>query len=200
MPKAIRNCFHKKLSFAKLFEAYKRARKNKVYKDEVIKFELNLENFLTNLENSIRTKKYHLGKYFSFKVYEPKERIINALPFVDRIVHQWYIEEFIKPFIVPKFIPTSFACLKNKGTHKAVYQVQKYMRIYQRQENNFWVLKCDIAKFFYSIDPHILFKIMQKYIKDKDLLDLTKTLIFDGKTNNNEPRHSYWKLYFPILC
>ena len=39
--------------------------------------------------------KYTIGKYFAFKVYEPKEKVINALPYVDRIVHQWYVEEFI---------------------------------------------------------------------------------------------------------
>lgn len=200
MPKTIRNCFYQKLSFSKLMSAYKRARKNKVYKDEVIKFEFNLENNITNLENNIRNKKYRLGQYFSFKIYEPKERIICALPFIDRIVHQWYVEEFIKPYIVPKFISTSFACLKDKGTHKAVCQVQKYMRIYQRTQNNFWILKCDISKFFYSIDPAILFKIMKKYIKDKDLLDFTKIIIFDRKTNINELRYSYWKLYFSIFC
>ena len=200
MPKTIRNCFYQKLTFKKLLAAYKRAQKNKVYKDEVIKFELNLENNLTNLENNIRNKKYHLGKYYSFKVYEPKERIINALPFIDRIVHQWYVEEFIKPFIVPKFVYTSFACLKNKGTHKAVYQVQKYMQMYQKQKSNFWILKCDIAKFFYTISPQILFQIMKKYIKDKDLLEFTQILIFDGKSNINEVRHSNWKLYFTIFC
>ncbi len=200
MPKTIRNCFYQKLTFKKLLAAYKRARKNKVYKDEVIKFELNLENNITNLENNIRNKKYHLGKYYSFKVYEPKERIINALPFIDRIVHQWYVEEFIKPFIVPKFVYTSFACLKNKGTHKAVYQVQKYMQIYQKQKNNFWILKCDISKFFYTINPQILFQIMKKYIQDKDLLEFTKILIFDGKSSLNEIRYSNWKLYFTIFC
>ena len=190
-----------------MLAAYKRAQKNKVYKDEVIKFELNLENNITNLENNItnlenniRNKKYHLGKYYSFKVYEPKERIINALPFIDRIVHQWYVEEFIKPFIVPKFVYTSFACLKNKGTHKAVYQVQKYMQIYQKQKNNFWILKCDIFKFFYTINPQILFQIMKKYIQDKDLLEFTKILIFDGKSSLNEIRYSNWKLYFTIFC
>ncbi len=180
MPKKIGNCFYKNLTFEKFLSAYKRAKKNKVYKDEVIKFEFNLENNLINLINNIKNKKYHLGNYYSFKVYEPKERVINALPFVDRIVHQWYVEEFIKPFIVPKFINTSYACLKNKGTHKAVEQTQKFMQICKRNFGDFWILKCDISKFFYNIDPNILYNILKKYIKDTDLLDFTKILIFEG--------------------
>src|SRR5574344_1082784 len=140
MPKKIKNCFDKNLTFEKLIQAHNRARIHKTYKKEVIKFELNLENNITNLLNNIKNNKYHLGEYYAFKVYEPKERIINALPYIDRIVHQWYVEEFIKPYIVPKFIRTSFACLKNKGTHKAVTTVQKQLQIFQRENSSFWIL------------------------------------------------------------
>ena len=56
MPKKIKNCFYKNLTFVKLLEAHKRARNHKTYKEEVIKFEINLENNLINLL-------YHLGFY-----------------------------------------------------------------------------------------------------------------------------------------
>ena len=192
MPKKIRNCFYKNLTFEKMLTAHKRARKNKAFKKEVILFEMNLENNIINLINSIKSGKYHLGEYRTFKIYEPKERIIKALPYVDRVVHQWYVEEFIKPYIVPRFVDTSFACLTDKGTHKAVEQVEKYMRIYKRNNENFWILKCDISKYFYSINPHILYKILQKYISDKKLLEFTKLLIFDSRGTVRELRHSYW--------
>lgn len=180
MPKKIKNSFYQNLTFDKMLAAYKRARKHKAYKNEVIKFEFNLENNLTNLINNLKNKTYKLGKYFTFKVYEPKERFIQALPYKDRIVHQWYVEEFIKPNIVPKFIDTSFACLKEKGTHKAVETVQHHMQIMKRNCGDFWILKCDIRKFFYSIHPATLFNIMKKYISDPDLLYLTQILIFNG--------------------
>ena len=186
MPKKIKNCFYQKLTFHKLLEAHYRARIHKTYKKEVINFEINLENNLINLLNNIKDKKYHLGNYHSFTIYEPKERIIKSLPYRDRIVHQWYVEEFIKPYIVPKFINNSYACLKNKGTHKAVEEVQSQLRKYKRNFGNFWILKCDIKKFFYSIDPFILYDIMTKYIKDKDLLSFTKLLIFDGRCSNDK--------------
>jgi len=116
MPKKISNVFYQNLTFDKLMSAHKRARNHKTYKKEVIEFELNLENNITNLLNNLKNKKYHLGAYHTFKIYEPKERIIEALPYVDRIVHQWYVEEFIKPYIVPKFIDTTYACLSRKGS------------------------------------------------------------------------------------
>ncbi len=183
MPKKIKNCFDKNLTFDKLLQAHKRARLHKTYKREVIRFELDLENNIYNLLNNIKSGRYRLGKYYEFKIYEPKERIINALPYVDRIVHQWYVEEFIKPYIVPKFINTTFACLKDKGTHKAVEEVQRQIRKYHRKYDSFWILKCDISKFFYSIDPDVLYEIMKKYIADKKLLKFTHLLIFDNRPN-----------------
>lgn len=199
MPKKIKNLFFEKLTFEKLMQAHYRAKKHKTYKNEVIKYELNLENNITNLCNNLADGSYRLGKYFTFKVFEPKERNIQALPYKDRIVHQWYVEEFIKPYIVPKFISTTFACLTDKGTHKAVCEVQRQMRIFKRNFGDFWILKCDIKKFFYSINPCILFDIMKKYISDSNLLNLTQILIFNGAINPNQvgiPIGNYTSQFF----
>lgn len=46
MPKTIRNQFYKNLTFEKLLQAHFRSRKHKAYKNEVVKFEFNLENNL----------------------------------------------------------------------------------------------------------------------------------------------------------
>lgn len=199
MPKKIKNLFYQNLTFDKMLAAHKRARKHKAYKNEVIKFEFNLENNLINLINNLKNHTYKLGKYFTFKVYEPKERNIQALPYKDRIVHQWYVEEFIKPYIVPRFINTTFACLENKGTHKAVETVQDHMQIMKRNYDNFWILKCDIKKFFYNIHPYTLFNIMKKYISDKDLLHLTQILIFNGPIDDTKvgiPIGNYTSQFF----
>ena len=199
MPKKIKNSLHQNLTFEKMLQAHYRARKHKTYKNEVIQFEMNLENNIVNIINQLKSQTYRLGKYFTFKVYEPKEREIKALPYKDRIVHQWYVEEFIKPYILPRFINTTFACITDKGTHKAVEEVQRQMRIFKRNFGDFWILKCDIKKFFYSINPVILFDIMKKYISDKDILYLTQILIFNGPINNKQlgiPIGNYTSQFF----
>ena len=66
MPKKIKNCFYKNLTFEKLLEAHFRARVHKSYKNEVIKFELNLENNIINLLNKLKNKKYHCKPYNTF--------------------------------------------------------------------------------------------------------------------------------------
>lgn len=180
MCKKIKKIFLRNLTFEKFLEAEKRARKNKTSKTEIIKYQINLENNLINLINKIKNGSYSLGKYREFTVKEPKQRIIKSLPYEDRIVHQWYVEEFIKPYIMPKFIYSNCACIPNKGTHFAVDIMQKYIKKYNKIYKEPWVLKCDISKFFYSIDQEILYQIMNKYIDDKMILDITSKFIFDN--------------------
>ena len=181
MPKKIRNVFYKNLTFQKFVEAHNRAKKNKMFKNEVLTFDLNLESNIITIIRSIKNNTYKVGQYHSFTVYEPKERIIQSLPYRDRVVHQWYVEEFIKPYIMPKFINTSFACLPNKGTHKAVDSVQEMMRKYSKNYPDYYILKCDIKKYFYSIDSIVLFDILKNYIEDKALLRFTSKILFDNR-------------------
>lgn len=127
---------------------------------------------------------------------EPKERIIRKLEYKDRIVHQWYIYEFIKPYFVPRFIYDSYACIDNKGTHKAIYRLQKFMRIMKREYINYYVIKCDIRKFFYNINTEILFDILGKYIDDKYLLEFTRKLIYENNDEDGLPIGNYTSQYF----
>lgn len=136
------------------------------------------------------------GIYRQFKVYEPKERIILSLPFRDRVFHQWYVEEFIKPIFMTKFIKDTYACIPNRGLHGAVYRFQYFMNRKYKENPNFYIIKFDISKFFYSIDKKILYKIISRRIKDKMFLNCTKRLIFDGTALGIPIR----KLYFTILC
>ena len=124
MPKTIRNKYDDAVSFNKLLEAHKKARKGKREKKNVIKFELELESELLDLEKQLRNGTYRHGKYYTFKIYEPKERTIMASEYKDRVVHQWYVENFIKPYFVSQFINTTYACIEGRGMHKASRDVQ----------------------------------------------------------------------------
>lgn len=181
MSKTIKKSFYDKLTMEKLYEAHLRAKKNKTLKQEVLVYEMDLESNLYNLLRSIKNKTYKTGKYRVFTIYEPKERIIKSLPYNDRIVHQWYVEEFIKPYFMPRFIKDTYACISNRGMHKAVLTTQKYMRIMKHKYENYYILKCDIRKYFYTIDKDILFDILKKHISDKDLLEFSKVLIYDDE-------------------
>lgn len=195
MSKTIKKSFYQKLTFEKILEAHYRAVKNKRNKTEIFLYELDLENNIINLIEDIKNKKYHLGKYREFKVYEPKERLIKSLPYRDRIVHQWYIEEFIKPFFTKRFIKDSYACIENRGSHKAALQTQKYMRIMKQKYGSYYILKCDIKKYFYNINKKILLTILERKISDKELLNFTKVLLEDNE-EIGIPIGNYTSQYF----
>lgn len=196
MSKTIKKCFNEKLTFEKLLEAHKRASKVKNNSCEVIKFNIDLETNIINLLNDIKNDNYKQGKYREFMVYEPKKRLIKSLPYRDRIVQQWYIEEFIKPFFLKRFIIDNYACIENKGTHKAVYKLQDYMKKYQKKENNYYILKCDVKKFFYNIDKEILFDILEKRIADKKLNKFTKKIIYSDSDRIGIPIGNYSSQFF----
>ena len=196
VPKRIDNVFDKKIKFTNIFNAYKRASDGKHSNKEVILYELDLATNLVNLLKEIYSGTYKQGIYRRFVIYEPKERIILALPFKDRVIHQWYVEEFIKPIFVPKMIVDSYACLEEKGVHKASKKMQYYMKKSYKENPDFYILKCDVAKFFYSIDKQRLFNIIKRYVKDKKFLDLTKKIIFDGTGKKGIPIGNYTSQYF----
>lgn len=183
MSKTMKRCYYDKLTFENLYKAYKRACKNKRKKKEVINFELNLETNLIRIYNDLYNLTYTPSRYRTFTIHEPKERIINALPFYDRVIHQFYVEEFIKPFYVKRFIQDTYACIENRGTHAAVLKLQFYLNNKYIENNNFYVLKCDIKKFFFNINKDILFNILQKNSKDKYFLKLSKIIIYSFKEN-----------------
>lgn len=196
MPKSLKNIFDSKLDYIYFYQAHLRASTNKRNKREVIAFEIDLETNIMNLYRSIKNGTYKMGDYHEFIVREPKVQVIKSLPYIDRIVHQWYVEEFIIPFMVPKFIKDSYACIKDRGTHKAVENLQKYMRIMKRKYGHYYILKCDIQKYFYSVNKNILYSILERYIKDKKLLEFTKKLIYDDGSLKGIPIGNYTSQYF----
>ena len=196
MSKTIKNCFYKKLTFENLLKAHIRAGLNKTNRYELLKFNIDLETNITSILHSLKNGTYKLGKYKIFTIYEPKERIIKCLPYKDRIVQQWYIYEFIKPYIIPRLINNTCACIDNKGTHYAVKLTQKYMRIMKREYGEYYVLKLDIKKYFYNINKDILYDIISDYISDKLLLDLTKKFIYDNDDLVSIPIGNYTSQYF----
>lgn len=195
MSRTLRRCFYEHLTFAEMLVAHERARTNKTSRLEVMNFEFNLECNIVNLIRAIKLGRYQVGAYREFTIYEPKERIIKALPYRDRVVHQWYIHAFIKPYYEVRFIKDTYACIEGRGTHQAVKTLQKYLSSMELKVGTYYILKMDISKFFYHIDHNILLRILNKRIKDKQLLAFTKVLLNDGE-GVGIPIGNYTSQYF----
>jgi retron-type reverse transcriptase len=142
-------------------------------------FNLNLENELLRLQSELKTKTYRIGAYKCFDIYDPKKRLISALPYRDRVV-QHALCNVIEPIFDGSIIFDSYACRKGKGSHSAVDRFAQYCR------KNKYVLKCDVKGYFAAIDHDILFAMIKKKIKDHEALWLIK-LILDSTPSPGIP-------------
>lgn len=183
--KTFNNLYEKIYDFDNLFAAYKMARKNKRFKDEVMQFTLQLEDNLIEIHNELVYESYQPGRYREFLVREPKERLVLALPFKDRVVHQ-AICRVIEPIFDRTFIYDTYACRKNKGVLAGVKRLWYFLNKMQTNNNNVYCLKMDVKKYFYSIDHDILKRLVRRKIRCKRTLSLLD-IIIDSTDNPGIP-------------
>ena len=195
MAKTYNNLFDKALTFSSLLEAHKKARRGKRFRDEVIRFEMDLEGNLLALARELKTGTYKPSEYNEFYVYEPKKRLIRAAPYRDRVVHQWYVINFIKPIFGPRFIHDSYACLDGKGMHRATQRAQEFLRMAEAHWEAPYIVKADVKKFFFNVDHDTLYGIVTRKIVDPKVLWLTK-VILESVENPGIPVGSYTSQYF----
>lgn len=147
-------------------------------KRDVHDFSFCLMDNLFILCGDIANYKYRHGGYQAFKINDPKPRVIHKASVRDRILHR-AVYRILYPFFERIFISDSFSCRNNKGTHSAIRRFNHFGRIVSKNNTKTcWVLKCDIRKFFASIDQQILLKILRKYIADENIVNLLEKIIF----------------------
>lgn len=171
-------------SFDNLLLAAKNACKGKRYQPKVSRFHLFLEQELFGLQRELREKSYRPGPYKTFTIHDPKERLISAAPYRDRVVHH-ALCNLIEPLFDRTFVHDTYANRKGKGTHRAILRYQEFARRYA------YVLKCDIRKFFPSLDHAILKEEIRWKIACPDTLWLIDLII--DHSNPQEPH----AVYFP---
>ena len=165
MPKTVRNKFYENLTYEKLLEAHIKSRKGKGYRKEIILFNLKQEEYIMYLLEKLKNKTYKHGGYTTFYISEPKVRKIEKSRYIDRIVHRWVVDNFLIPHFVPTFINTTYACLKDRGMHKACLDLQFVMKHCKRKWDNYYILKMDVRKYFQNIGKGILYNVLKKKIK-----------------------------------
>lgn len=197
MPKTIRNQFDKKLTVESLMEAHILSRKGKNSKKEVASFNMNQEIYVRELYEELKAGTYKHGDYKVFYITKPKRRKIEASIYKDRIVHRWIVDNFLKEYFVKSFIYHSYACIKDRGMHKASLDVQAAMRHMKRATNNrYYILKMDIAKYFQNINKDILLSILERKISDPKLMALLKDIIYSTLGKKGIPIGNYTSQIF----
>lgn len=159
-------------------KAYNKARKCKRHRKDVLIFTKDKEENLDKVREDIINLAYEPSKYHYFKVYEPKERQIMALPFYDRVV-QHAINNVLEPIFDKRFISQSYACRKGKGMHAASDTLKEWLYEWNKYhpDQPLYAIKADIHHYFQSIDHAVLKTEIRKVIKDAGVLALLDRII-----------------------
>ena len=164
-------------SYENLELAYEKARKRKTFKRYVILFEENLKENLLQLRHELLSKTYRPQPLKTFILRDPKTRKISRSEFRDRVVHH-AICNIIEPIFEKCFIYDSYANRAGKGTHQAIQRFDSFKRkVSKNNTKKAYVLKADIKQYFESVPHRTLLKILQKRIKDPDLLWLMSVIL-----------------------
>ena len=175
--------------------ADKKARKCKRTRYGVRKHDQNKEIDNYALHLSLLNENYKTSEYTTYKIYEPKERIIFRLPYYpDRITHH-AIMNVMEPIWTKIFTRDTYSCIKGRGIHALVKKLQSDLR--KDPNGTMYCAKMDIRKFYPSINHEILKSIVKKKIKDKSLLKLLFEIIdsADGVPIGNYLSQFFANLY-----
>lgn len=170
------------ISFNNLYLAWKEFRRGKQERPDVIQFERNLEDELFLLQAELEDDSYMHGPYSKFYIRDPKFRIVHKATARDRVVHQALFDA-LYPYFDKKFFFDSYSSRDNKGTHRAVVRVRRFVA---RQSANsrtpVFVLHADIDDFFASIDQDILLSLLTRYLYNGNYLNLCEKIIKSFQT------------------
>lgn len=164
--------------FETLYKAYLTARKGKRGKAGTAQYEANALACTEKLSRLLLTKTYRPSKFEIFKVYEPKERDVQAPAFVDKVVLHAATDNILYDAITKGFIRDNYSSQKGKGTHDGLARLKLQMVTYYRRYGTAegWVVKADIRHFFASIDHRRLKRALKRlFIRrglDMELYDL----------------------------
>ena len=177
--KVIDNIYEKEVSFSHVLEMWKIVKRTCKNKKEVYKFMLNCNTNIYNITYFLKYKKYVPGKYRLFMIHEPKPRLVMSQNVYDKIVNHFVANYFLIPYLERKLLDCNVATRKDKGASYASTLLIKYINEIRMKypKCDIYALKLDISKYFYNIDHNILIDMLEKDIKDNDVINIIKIIL-----------------------
>ena len=155
--------------------AFWKARKGKNYNDEVKHYRFRLDANLAELRRELLAGDVPVGDYRYFHIYDPKERMICAAAFRERVLHH-AVMIVCHPVFERFQTDDSYASRIGKGQYAALEKAKTHTRHYR------WFCKLDVRKFFDSIDHETLYGLLSRRFKDPALLGLFRRIIDSYRT------------------
>ena len=180
--------FEKVIDFENMYKAYRKAKCGKGFKKSSARFNIMALDGINILIEQLKNKTYKISPYNEFKVYEPKERVIQTTSFKDKVIQHSLCDNVILPRLEKIFIYDNCAGQKGKGTLFGLDRLAEQMQEFHKKYGfNGYILKCDITKFFYNISHEQLKYIAEYWFGyDRDICWLINMFI-DSTEGNGIP-------------
>ena len=165
------------ISVENLLVAWKEFVRRKRKKRDVQLFAHSLMDNILELHEDLKLGRYRHGSYSAFKISDPKPRDIHKATVRDRLMHH-ALYNILYPFFDRTWIADSYSCRDRKGTHRAMNRFRSFAnKVSRNHTRTCWVLKCDVRKFFASIDQETLLKIVTRKIEDQRVVDVIREVV-----------------------
>lgn len=171
------NLYNNMCSIKNIEEAFNEVCRNTRNKRKVELFKEYKCTYISRIYRILENREYKTGKYNIFTIYEPKKRTIVSQNMQDKVINHLVTRQILYPAILPCLINENVASRENMGTRKGLEYYYKYIRNCKIQYEKYYILKCDISKYFASIDHEILKTKVRKKIKDKEALKIVEDII-----------------------
>ena len=159
--------FEKVIDFHNMYKAYRRAKCGKGYKKSSARFNVVALDGVNALIAQLKNRTYSVSGYNEFKVYEPKERIIQTTSFKDKVVQHSLCDNVLLPRLQKVFVSENCAGQKGKGTLYGLDVLKEQMaKFYSKYGMDGYILKCDVTKYFYNIAHEQLKEIVAYHFRD----------------------------------
>ncbi len=184
--RGVNSIFDHVISIENILDAWQEFRRGKMKKIDVQEFHFNLEDNIFGLHERLKNKTWRPDKYTSFYIRDPKLRHIHKATVRDRVFNQ-ALFRILYPVFDKDFIFDSFSCRKEKGVHKGVLRLEKFLRgITGNYRSSTFALKCDVRKFFDNISHQILFGFIKEKVRDENVLEIIKLILNSFETGHEK--------------
>lgn len=176
--KRMSNLYKYFLSDENLYKCYNEVLKNTKNQRRVNWLLINKDKVLQEIRTELRNGTYKVGAYNLFTIYEPKKRTIASQGMKDKIVNHMVARGILYPALLSSLLPYNVASREKMGTRKGLEYVEQFRNYYaKRGIKKYYILKCDVSKFFKSINHKILKEKLRKKIKDPLALKIVFEII-----------------------
>lgn len=160
-----------------ILSAYDEICRNTRNKRKVYRYKEHKCRNIYRVYHILKNKEYRPGKPYVFKIYEPKERIVESQTMEDKLINHLVSRYILYPALLPCLIDANVASRKDKGTRAGLEYFKQFSQVCKNRYGTYYILKCDIYKFFQSINKDILKQKVSKKIKDTDALEIINRII-----------------------